>query len=108
MLAAQRRVPKAVRALIRSGADVNARGPNGTTPLLEAAGAADEESVRALLEAGADPHVRDGSGADPRERALASPARYVGPDFADHAKRITALLQRRETAPLQGTRSVDE
>jgi len=45
----------AVRELLQQGADVNAAAADGTTPLLEAAGARNAELVALLLEAGADP-----------------------------------------------------
>ena len=43
----------AVRALVASGADVNARSGDGSTPLLWAAHGSDDDSARALIAAGA-------------------------------------------------------
>lgn len=46
--------PRAVQALMARGALVNARSPNGTTPLMMAARYGAEASVALLLQAGAD------------------------------------------------------
>ena len=46
--------PRAVQALLARGALVNARSPNGTTPLMMAARYGAEASVGLLLQAGAD------------------------------------------------------
>jgi hypothetical protein len=64
----------AISALLRSGADVNARGEGGGTPLHTAADAGRTALVKALLEAGADvvaeDTVRNGQ-RGPRSRARA-------------------------------------
>lgn len=49
----------AVEELLRTGADVNARGADGTTPLMWAAHRGDAEMVRDLLAAGADTSARN-------------------------------------------------
>ncbi|MCP5146148.1 MAG: ankyrin repeat domain-containing protein [Gammaproteobacteria bacterium] len=58
-----------VQQLIKAGADVNARGPDGGTALLWAAHFADADLVRALLKAGADPSVANLFGATPISEA---------------------------------------
>ena len=60
-----------VRAMIASGAEINARreGLNGQTALTVAARKAEPPIVLALLEAGADPMVRDDTGRTPAEWA---------------------------------------
>jgi uncharacterized protein len=47
--------PQVLALLLDKGAPVNARSPNGTTPLMMAARYGDERSVDLLLERGADP-----------------------------------------------------
>ncbi len=49
----------AVDLLVRRGARLDARSPNGTTPLMMAARYGSESSVKRLLEAGADPRLRN-------------------------------------------------
>jgi len=51
--------PQLVRLLIERGADLDARSPNATTPLMMAAQYGSEESVKLLLERGADPKRRN-------------------------------------------------
>ena len=56
--------------LLREGADVNARRPDGTSVLHVAVQSdADPDTVRLLLAAGADPAVRDGEGKTPADYA---------------------------------------
>ncbi len=52
----------AVEAALSAGADPNARGVGGTTPLQYAAGTMNKRAMDALLRHGADPHVRDDDG----------------------------------------------
>ncbi|HEY8520023.1 MAG TPA: ankyrin repeat domain-containing protein [Gammaproteobacteria bacterium] len=54
---------EAVLAALREGADVNARGLDGTTALMWAAHHGDVELVKRLVEAGADVHARNVFGA---------------------------------------------
>ena len=56
--------PAAVRLLLDKGAPVDARSPNGSTPLMMAARYGDEKSVVLLVERGADIGLRNGRGMD--------------------------------------------
>jgi ankyrin repeat protein len=51
--------PRALALLLDRGAPVDARSPNGTTPLMMAARYGSEASVQLLLERGADPRLRN-------------------------------------------------
>ncbi|WP_083752043.1 ankyrin repeat domain-containing protein [Saccharothrix sp. ALI-22-I] len=48
-----------VRGLLRNGVDVNARGADGLTPLMIAAGKGSADLVRLLIDAGADVYTAD-------------------------------------------------
>lgn len=61
--------PAVVRLLLDAGAPVDARSPNGTTPLMMAARYGKEASVDLLLARGADVRVRNDAGADAAEFA---------------------------------------
>ncbi len=50
---------KALAVLLARGARVDARSPNGTTPLMMAAQYGSEDAVTALLKQGADPRLRN-------------------------------------------------
>ncbi len=63
--AVQKRDQKAVLALIKSGADVNAARDDGSTPLAWAASRDDAEIVAALLAAGANVNAADENGETP-------------------------------------------
>lgn len=69
--------------LILQGANINAASPNGTTPLMMAAGYGTPEAIRLLLKYHADPQIKN-------ERGLAAL------DFARNASRddAAALLER--------------
>ena len=88
---------EAVRKLIASGADVNARDKDGSTALMRAAGIRKTEIVRVLLEHGADVNARDEWG----ETALAKVPNCVGGfDIADDG---TVEI----TLPKQGKRELE-
>jgi ankyrin repeat protein len=53
---------EAATALIDHGANVNAIGPSGVTPLITAAGNGDDALVRLLLSHGANPNIRASCG----------------------------------------------
>ena len=61
--------PKAVALLLARGAKVDARSPNGSTPLMMAAGYGPEESLDLLLKSGADLRLRNGLGLGPSDFA---------------------------------------
>lgn len=54
--------PAAVKAAIDAGADANARGAHGVTPLSFAVGTFRKQAVRALIAHGADPNRKDEEG----------------------------------------------
>jgi ankyrin repeat protein len=55
----------AIRSLLAAGADVDARGPFGDTPLSRAASNGHEKSVRLLIKAGADVNAKSSEGYTP-------------------------------------------
>lgn len=58
-----------MRTLLKSGADVHARGEHGDTPLMEAALSADADVLKVLLKAGADVNATNKAGATALMRA---------------------------------------
>ena len=86
--AASGNAPEVARWLLGQGVIVDARAPNGRTPLMQAVRFASEEIVDMLLAAGADPTLteRDGSTA-------AEGARRVGRDRL--ANRLEAIVRKR-------------
>ena len=85
----------AVRLLLERGAEVNAVSPTGRTPLMMAAGLANERVVNALIAAGADVDYLDKSGAGAVDAARGSGREWL-------AAKLQALRKTpRETGKLQ-------
>jgi ankyrin repeat protein len=63
---------KAVQALLKQGADVNAADPDGTTPLQWAVRSDDAETVQMLLRGGANPRATNRYGVTPVSLAAAN------------------------------------
>ena len=74
--------------LITQGAELDARSPNGSTPLMLAAGYGSPDSVDVLLQAGADPSLLNDKGLSAADFAL----RSGRPELA---RRIQQALQAR-------------
>jgi ankyrin repeat protein len=62
---------KAIQALLKQGADVNAADPDGTTPLQWAVRSDDADTVEMLLRAGANPRAANRYGVTPLSLAAA-------------------------------------
>lgn len=75
----------ALRLLLAEGAAVDARAPNGRTPLMMAALYADETLVDALLAAGADLQAREESGATAADLAAAGGREWLAEKLAERA-----------------------
>jgi ankyrin repeat protein len=79
----------AVTILIAGGANVNAKGPEGRTPLMQAAGDGQVELVQLLLEKGADMEAKDDAGRSAWGYAAMSGQLEVAEIF----KKVRALKQ---------------
>lgn len=66
-----------IEVLIRHGADVNAIGAGGATPLLAAIGAKDPAGVEILLRNGADPNIHSPRGVVPLHSAVSKHPQWV-------------------------------
>jgi hypothetical protein len=77
-----------VQALLERGADPNAKGPGGRTPLHEAAAGGHQQTAQILIDAGADINARDDAGKTPLD--LAQAAGHSG---------MAAFLRERVQAP---------
>jgi uncharacterized protein len=64
--------------LVELGARVNARAPNGATPLMMASREAHRDTVRWLLDHGADPNLKTDSNATAFDWAI----KYHSPEIA--------------------------
>ncbi|XP_062612637.1 uncharacterized protein LOC134274369 isoform X2 [Saccostrea cucullata] len=79
--------PDAVELLLKAGANVNRKGSDGNTPLVECLysknGHNMVKSLIALIEAGADTNIASNSGKYPLEIVLESSVLYVNAHFVD-------------------------
>lgn len=80
--------PEVARWLLTQGVTVDARAPNGRTPLMQAARFASEDVIDLLLAGGADPKLEDQGGTN-----AAQAARGVGRDRL--ADRLAAPVTKR-------------
>lgn len=89
--------PLLVQWLIGHGAPLDARAPNGNTPLMMAARYGSEAGAQALLHAGADPRLRNHDG-------------LTAADFARSVHRVTLArdIERRASEPTATPDSVSE
>ncbi len=94
LFAAARGRTEALKGLLKSGADVNARNRLGNTPLIEAAFGGHTDTLKALLDHGGDPKTRNRNG----DTAFTEAAR------AGHAEAVTALLESADTLRSQDDR----
>jgi cytohesin len=62
--------PEAIRMLLAGGASVNARGPDGQTPLMKAVAQNRSAVVEVLIDAGADVNAKDNKGVSVLDCAL--------------------------------------
>ena len=92
--------PASVRALLEHGADANARGDNGETPMMMAAGYGYTEIVRILLEHGADAHATLSNGENALDFAL-SGVMDIGRFTFGHCQRDTVRLLRESVPDLR-------
>ncbi len=74
-----------VRALVKAGADINAAGPDGMTPLLTALMGDDEALVKTVLECGADANAHPAAKTSPLYLAVEG-------DLAGSKETMTRLL----------------
>lgn len=88
-----------VAALLDSGAVVDAASPNGTTPLMMAAGYGNREMVALLLRRGATPGQRDGGGAVALDYALTGVTDIDGFTFFRCQNETAGLLRGASPAP---------
>ena len=91
--------PEMIRLLLRQRAEVDARSPNESTPLMMAARYGTVESVQMLLRAGADPRARNQLGMDALDFAV-SGERPDAIELLTQAKRRAPVRTAQPPAPV--------
>jgi ankyrin repeat protein len=103
--AAQKSNPTDVRALLKAGADPNARAADGSTPLIYAAHFGDAGSVQALLGAKGDPDLTNRYGVAPmHEAALRADASLLR-TLLDAGAKVDLALPQGETPLMLASRT---
>jgi len=97
-LAASKRQYKAMRNLLRNGADVDARDKHGRTPLHAAVGSGGKVGVGLLLDAGARVNARDNDGETPLHWAIRSGAAEAVDALIAAGARVNIRSVKGETA----------
>jgi ankyrin repeat protein len=88
----------AVEALLDAGLDVNAKGQNGWTPLLEAVFGGHTDTIRVLLDRGADVNATDQTGWTPLMEAAAKGRTEVVKTLLDYGADVDARTIKSWTA----------
>jgi ankyrin repeat protein len=96
---------EAIRALLKTGADVNVPEADGTTPLHWAVRADDVESVQALLRAGAKANAANRNGITPLSLAALNGTRAVVEALIEAGAEVNALLPQGQTALMMAARA---
>ncbi|MCW5978118.1 MAG: ankyrin repeat domain-containing protein [Bryobacteraceae bacterium] len=95
-----RRQTEVTKMLLALGADPNAIGTRGTTPLADAALKGDLDSVRALLERGARPDAVSQAGAQPIHDAALGDSAEVIRELVMHGADVNARTRDEVQTPL--------
>ena len=96
---------ESIRALLKTGADVNVPEADGTTALHWAVRADDGESVQALLRAGARANVANRNGITPLSLAALNGTRAVVEALVEAGADVNALLPQGQTALMMAARA---
>jgi ankyrin repeat protein len=95
-----RRQTDVTKMLLKLGADPNATGTGGTTPLADAALKGDPEGVRALLAHGARPKAISQAGTQPIHDAALGDSAEVIKELAKHGADVNARTRDESQTPL--------